>query len=125
MKMTSATFFFYRSFRSFAFAFLFLVPILSSAQTDLSKKEVKELRGLKKELEGTYQVQMIGTEAEASLMLSVYEEIAARRDDKKVVHYRVDERTRIKILPKERIEAKGFQGVEKRVVHIEEKGAEQ
>lgn len=106
--------------RPLSIAFCFLTPCMGLAQADLSQKEVQELTALKKELEGSYQVQMLDPKAEPSLMLSVYEEIRSRRDDKKVVHYQVDDKTRIKILPKAEIQAKGFEGVKDRVVRIDE-----
>ncbi len=109
-----------KPFQAITIAILLLSPAMGCAQSDLSKKEVKELTALKKELEGTYQVQMLGTDADPSLMLSVYEKIAEKRDDKEVVHYQVDEHTRIKILPKERIRDDDFEGVKPRVTYIEE-----
>ncbi|MFB6258631.1 MAG: hypothetical protein ABEH38_08045 [Flavobacteriales bacterium] len=105
---------------SIASAAFLLLSLGGAAQPDLSQKEVKELRSLKEELKGTYQIQMIGTRKKPSVMLSLYDSIANKRKEEEVVYHRVNEKMRIKILPREKIEASNFKGVEPRVVHLEE-----
>ncbi|MFB6258608.1 MAG: hypothetical protein ABEH38_07930 [Flavobacteriales bacterium] len=88
------------------------------AQNELSDQKVKELEELKEKLEGTYQIQMMGTRGRPSIPIKVFEKIKSRRKDQKVSFYSVDANTRIKILPRERIEQEGFEGVKERVVYI-------
>lgn len=108
-----------RTLSAIAFLVIFSVPFRSSSQPDLSQDEVEELKALKNELKGTYQVQVLGTQEEPTLLLSLYDTIASKRKEEEVVYHKVRDDLRIKILPRKRIEAPDFKGVEQRIVHLE------
>ncbi len=101
-------------------AFLFFGS-LAYSQHDLSEERMKELKELKQELEGTYQIQMMGTRARPSIPMEVFGKIRSKRKEQEATYHSVDENTRIKILPRERIDEEDFQGVEERIVYIEKK----
>lgn len=98
---------------------LFLVPFSGIAQSNGEQN----LQALKKELKGTYQIQMLGTRKKAAIPMSLYGKIDSARKEKEVVYYEVSDLMRVKILPRQTIEAKGFKSLPKEVVHVSENGA--
>lgn len=97
---------------------LVLTPILLSAQSEGSEAEAKDLLKLKKELKGTYQIQMVGTRKRAAIPLSLYEKIDSVRKEEELVYYKVSDIMRVKVLPSSQIEAEGFKGIQEEVVHV-------
>jgi hypothetical protein len=109
---------------SLSIFFLVLFPILGTAQSDLSEEEVQELKSLRKELKGTYQIQVIGSRVKPAIPLALYRTIDEKREPQEVVYHEMSDRMRVKILPEKQIESSDFERVEERIVHISEKEAE-
>lgn len=100
---------------------LFALPLLGWGQSDLSKEEGKDLKKLKEELEGTYQIEVIGSREEVAIHLKDFQAIHEKRKEQELAYHSLKENIRVRILPREEIEKSSFEGVDKKVVYIEEK----
>lgn len=87
---------------------ILFVSGLSFAQSNLTPEKVEELTTLKTELDGTYQIQMIGTRSLPTIELSWFEVIHDSREQNETVYITVSDNCRIMVLPQTAIDAPGF-----------------
>lgn len=109
-----------KDIRTSFFLFVVLGLLYSTnifCQENLSKEEVKKYTEMVKVAEGTYQIQMIDTRSLPSIPLSLIQTIEDKRGETKVVYYQFKPNIRIKILPKQMINEKGFVLID-RINHI-------
>jgi hypothetical protein len=87
------------------------------SQADLSKEKVQELVALNDQLEGTWQIQMVGTRSQPIIPINLIERIEAIRSKSAVKYFYLDPKIRIMVLPLELINSQGFSPV-KRIAYI-------
>ena len=78
------------------------------SQADLPKEKVQELMALNDQLEGTWQIQMVGTRSQPIIPIDLIERIEAVRSNSEVTYFYFDPVIRIMVLPFEQINAPGF-----------------
>ena len=110
---------------SYKFFRLLLVMILFSTASvfaqvsdkDNVKSEEQKISQLSKELEGTWQIQVINSRNMPAIPIQVVETIEQRRLDNDTSYYYLDPDIRIMILPRKVILNKNFNKIEK-ITHI-------
>lgn len=88
------------------FIFIFF---LSAAEIYAQSSSKENLEKIKKEIAGTYQIQILGHSREPlNISEDIYEIIKSKRDSDRIVFHQVSQKVRIKILPYKAIESKNF-----------------
>lgn len=87
------------------------------SQTILTEKETIELNTLLKDIDGTYQIQMIDTRALPQVHISIATKIEEKRHETEYQYFDYNESTRVMILPKDLINSSDFKKIEK-IKHI-------
>ena len=93
--------------------FLCCLTQYTFSQSDLSKEQVAIFSQLSKELEGTYQIQMIDTRHLPTIPLDIFPKIKENRKEDVVSYIFIAPDTRVKILPQSVIDDENFRAVEK------------
>lgn len=112
-----------KNFKISFFVFIALGLLYSTnifCQESLSKEDVQKYTEMVRVAEGTYQIQMIDTRSLPSIPLSLIQIIENKREETEVVYYQYKSNIRIKILPKQMINKKGFVLID-RINHISSK----
>lgn len=87
------------------------------SQADLPKEKMQELMALNDQLEGTWQIQMVGTRAQPMIPFDLVKRVDAIRSENEVKYFYIDPKIRIKVLSFEQINSPGFIPV-KRIISI-------
>jgi len=91
---------------------VFLLTVaFTQAQDNLSPEKAKELIELHQSIKGTYQIQLDGIRKQQSLDLKMVEKIEAARLEAKITFISNGPNSRILILPKKTIKARGFKPI--------------
>ncbi len=89
--------------------FLFLLIVASSfGQEGLQPEKVVALTKLQKEIEGTYQIQMLGTRKQPIVPLEVIRLIEDKRKENEIYYINYCPDYRIMVLPRNRISSESF-----------------
>lgn len=78
------------------------------SQADLPKEKVQELVALNDQLEGTWQIQMVGTRSQPIIPIDLIERVEAIRSKTEVKYFYFDQEIRIMVLPENEISRPGF-----------------
>ncbi|MCD6069253.1 MAG: hypothetical protein K0S33_4079 [Bacteroidetes bacterium] len=92
---------------------LFMLLSISSFSQANGGNETERLMTLNKQLEGTFQIQIIDSREQPTFPLSTLDEIRAKRDTGTVQYIWLKSNVRILILPKNEIADKNFKRLER------------
>ena len=92
----------------YSFAFFTFVSTSFIAQSSLSKEEVTKYAEMTIAAEGTYQIQMINTRHNPTVLLSLIQEIENKRDDTKTVFFYMNASNRVKVLSRQEVSSEEF-----------------
>lgn len=95
-------------FTVLVFAFVLCTSMANAQETSKQEKETLRLKQLAKELEGTYQIQVINSRENPSLSFSFLDEIVAKRHKSDTIYFWPKRDVRIMILPESVIKVSDF-----------------
>lgn len=91
----------------------FAFALCGYSQQKFSKEEISEIHQLNKKFEGTYQVQVVNSRNQVALPFDLIKTIEKERKQSQEVFYKIDDNIRIRILPRNTINNRGFAKLEK------------